>query len=312
MWQGDAAATLQMSMGKRLGLRTFGVVLAFATILTCPSVAVAAEGASLLWVREGRLTRQAEQLLAAMRRAEDFGLSSHDFQSSLEAIDSPASGNSPEQLDDLVTAAASQFVREIHSGRVLAGTAGYALTRRRAPLDMPQALRELSRAPSPLAVLEQLEPRSGQYRSLKQVLARYRRLPAGLASLPALPRRRVDVGDVYVGSAQLEELLVVGVLTDRDLVVSVIARDIDARTLKVGDVMTSGPVTVREHDPLEFALAEMRRLGVRRLPVLNDCGTLAGVVSLDDIVPQLVRQLNDVAGSIHTEGLVERESRAAL
>jgi CBS domain-containing protein len=105
---------------------------------------------------------------------------------------------------------------------------------------------------------------------------------------------------------------VVGVLTDRDIVVSVIARDIDARTLKVGDVLTSGPATVREHDPLEFALAEMRRLGVRRLPVLNDCGTLAGVVSLDDIVPQLVRQLNDVAGSIHTEGLVERESRAAL
>jgi CBS domain-containing protein len=101
----------------------------------------------------------------------------------------------------------------------------------------------------------------------------------------------------------------VGVLTDRDLVVSVLARDIDARTLRVEDVMTPEPVTVREGDTLEFALAQMRHLGVRRLPVVNECGALAGVVSLDDVLAQLARQLDDVAGSIRTGGRVEREIR---
>jgi len=197
-----------MSMDKRLNLRFFGVVLTFATILIFPSAAVAAEGASLLWVQDGRLTRQAEQVVGAIRRAEDFGLSSRDFKSLLTTIDAHAADDSPELLDDLVTAAASRFVRQIHFGRVLPGTAGYALTRRRAPLDVPETLREVSWALNPLAVLERLEPRSGQYRSLKQALARYRRLPAEIASLPALPRRRIDEGDLYIGSAKLRELLV--------------------------------------------------------------------------------------------------------
>ncbi len=103
---------------------------------------------------------------------------------------------------------------------------------------------------------------------------------------------------------------VVGVLTDRDLVVAVMALDLDPHDLCVEDVMTPDPVTVREHDTLSFALGEMRHLGVRRLPVLDDCGALAGLVSLDDIVTQLARELNDVAGSIRTGGLVEREVRS--
>ena len=102
---------------------------------------------------------------------------------------------------------------------------------------------------------------------------------------------------------------IVGVLTDRDLVVSVLARDLNARDFRVGDVMTAKPVTARERDSLAFALAEMRRLGVRRLPVVDDTGALTGVISLDDIVAQLARQLDDVAGSIRTEGRVEREMR---
>jgi CBS domain-containing protein len=103
---------------------------------------------------------------------------------------------------------------------------------------------------------------------------------------------------------------VVGVITDRDLVVSVVARDLNARDFRVEDVMTREPVTARERDTMEYALAEMHRLGVRRLPVVDDCGALAGIVSLDDIVAQLARQLNDVSGSIRVEGQVEREIRA--
>lgn len=102
---------------------------------------------------------------------------------------------------------------------------------------------------------------------------------------------------------------VVGVITDRDLVVSVLARDVNARDFRVEDVMTPKPAMARERDTLSYAVAEMRRLGVRRLPVVDDSGALTGVVSLDDIVAQLARQLGDVAGSIRTGGRVEREIR---
>ena len=207
MWQVIAAHRLLPGMGEYLNFCGIRVVLAFATILFCPSAAIASNGSPLLWVQEGRLTKQAEQLIGAMRSAEDFGLSSRDFASLLTTIDAHASGEDPDLLDTLVSAAASRFVRQIHQGRVLPGSAGYALTRRRAVLDVPQALREISVASNPRELLEQLEPRSAQYRALKQALARYRRLPAELTSLPALPRRHVDMGDIYAGSARLRELL---------------------------------------------------------------------------------------------------------
>lgn len=100
-----------------------------------------------------------------------------------------------------------------------------------------------------------------------------------------------------------------GVLTDRDLVVSVLAREIDPRSLVAGDVMTPEPVVARAEDSIAAALEQMRRIGVRRLPVVGDHGQLVGVISLDDVIYSLVGQLQDVAGSIRTEQLVEHSVR---
>ena len=62
----------------------------------------------------------------------------------------------------------------------------------------------------------------------------------------------------------------VGVLTDRDIVITVVARETDPRTLRVGDVMTQPPVTVSSADSMDEALREMRRAGVRRMPVIGE------------------------------------------
>jgi CBS domain-containing protein len=98
-----------------------------------------------------------------------------------------------------------------------------------------------------------------------------------------------------------------GVLTDRDIVVSVLARGADPRALRVGDVMTRQPLVVREDQSLSSALSEMRRIGVRRVPVTDGGGWLAGVLSLDDVLDALAHQLLGVVGSIHrglrTEGV---------
>jgi CBS domain-containing protein len=101
----------------------------------------------------------------------------------------------------------------------------------------------------------------------------------------------------------------IGVLTDRDLVVSVLAREADPRTLRVEDVMTRAPVVAQHDDSLASALEQMRRIGVRRLPVVDDRGQLIGVLSLDDVIYSLVGQLQDVAGSIRSEQLIEHSLR---
>lgn len=101
----------------------------------------------------------------------------------------------------------------------------------------------------------------------------------------------------------------VGVLTDRDIVVTVVARETDPRSLKVGDVMTRQPVVAAEDDSIATALQEMRRIGVRRLPVVGQRGQLVGVLSLDDVLDGLAAELQNVAGSIRREQQVESALR---
>ena len=69
---------------------------------------------------------------------------------------------------------------------------------------------------------------------------------------------------------------VVGVLTDRDIVVAVVAREAEPRSLKVGDVMTRNPLLIGEDMPLDAALGFMRDAGVRRVPVVGSRGELTG------------------------------------
>lgn len=101
----------------------------------------------------------------------------------------------------------------------------------------------------------------------------------------------------------------VGVLTDRDIVVGVLARDADIRALRVGDVMTREPVVVNEDKSIAFALKEMRRIGVRRLPVVGSAGCLVGVLSLDDVIEVLAKELLGVSASIGSELRMEAELR---
>jgi len=97
----------------------------------------------------------------------------------------------------------------------------------------------------------------------------------------------------------------VGVLTDRDIIVTVLARDTDPRTLRVGDIMTQQPVTVSAADPVDQAVREMRRVGVRRLPVVGERGELVGIISVDDVLDHLSAELQNVAGSIRNERVIE-------
>lgn len=97
----------------------------------------------------------------------------------------------------------------------------------------------------------------------------------------------------------------VGVVTDRDIVVAVIARGTDPRSLRVGDVMARQPVVAEQDKPVSVALKDMRRIGVRRLPVVDHEGALVGILSVDDVLDALAGELWDVASSIRQEMRME-------
>ena len=101
----------------------------------------------------------------------------------------------------------------------------------------------------------------------------------------------------------------IGVLTDRDIVVGIVAKERDPRSLTVGDVMTENPVTLDQFDSIAAAVQEMRRIGVRRMPVVGSLGELIGVLSFDDVLDALAGELQNLAGAVHNEQRIETELR---
>lgn len=103
--------------------------------------------------------------------------------------------------------------------------------------------------------------------------------------------------------------IVVGVLTDRDIVTAVVASDLDPSTLNVEDVMTTDLVTAREDDSLIDLMHTMRGKGVRRIPVVGAAGELIGVVTLDDVLDILAQELGLLVGAIDSGRQRERQVR---
>lgn len=93
----------------------------------------------------------------------------------------------------------------------------------------------------------------------------------------------------------------VGIITDRDLTVRVLAAARDPLTTTVGDVMTRSPRTVHEDTPIEDALAIMRAALCRRIPVVDGEEGLVGLLSLDDILDLLREEFDSISRIVRGE-----------
>ena len=105
--------------------------------------------------------------------------------------------------------------------------------------------------------------------------------------------RTLHVGDVIVVDAD-EPPRPIGIVTDRDLVVELIAGDVDFDTVSAGDVMSWELLTIDIEAEVTEALQCMRVNGIRRLPVVDAQGALAGVVSVEDIAQWLAACVADL------------------
>jgi len=121
--------------------------------------------------------------------------------------------------------------------------------------------------------------------------------------------RQYHVGDIVVTDEIDGRRTPVGIVTDRDMVLEVLAQELDATSLSVGDIMTSDLITVRENEGVFQTIQLMRAKGARRAPVVNDGGVLIGIVSVDDLVELLAEELSELAKLISREQKREAEMR---
>lgn len=130
-----------------------------------------------------------------------------------------------------------------------------------------------------------------------------------LAAAELMRERHIGYLVVTDAESSRDPPVPVGVLTDRDIVISVVARGADVRQLTVSEVMTRKPVVVRDTDTVRLALKEMSRIGVRRLPVVGSIGQLTGVLALDDILDPIAEYLTDAAQAVRQEQNLESALR---
>jgi CBS domain-containing protein len=98
----------------------------------------------------------------------------------------------------------------------------------------------------------------------------------------------------------------IGMLTDRDIVRGQLRLSADLFCLTVGDVMTAEPLTLTADTSVTEAIEAMHARAVRRAPVVDGSGSLLGIVTLDDLLPAVARELEELATLIGTQTRHER------
>lgn len=121
--------------------------------------------------------------------------------------------------------------------------------------------------------------------------------------------RQHHVGDVLVVEDCDGVQVPVGIVTDRDLVVEIMAPELDGKVITVGDIMVQELVTVKGSTGIFEAIQYMRQKAVRRLPIVNENGGLIGILTLDDLLELLSEELLEISKLVRNEQQKETRSR---
>jgi len=114
------------------------------------------------------------------------------------------------------------------------------------------------------------------------------------------------VGDVIVVETQGGKSVPVGIVTDRDLVVHVIAAAVAPDSVTAEDLMIGDIVTATDSEFVYDAIWHMRSKGVRRLPIVDGRGALVGVLTMDDVTRFLAEELGELARIAPHQEVIEK------
>ncbi|MDT8419406.1 MAG: CBS domain-containing protein [Desulfuromonadales bacterium] len=121
--------------------------------------------------------------------------------------------------------------------------------------------------------------------------------------------RRHHVGSLIVVDEQEGKSIPVGIITDRDIVVELLAAEIDLNSVSIGDAMSYELVTVTEQDDIMETVEKMRGWGVRRLPVIDSEGAIVGIFAADDMLELIAELLTGLVKLVSVEQLREQVRR---
>lgn len=124
--------------------------------------------------------------------------------------------------------------------------------------------------------------------------------------------RDKHVGDVVVVDEQERSRRPMGIVTDRDIVISVTALGLDASVLTLADIMFPRLYAPKEDEDADAVIQKMKQLGIRRAPVVDADGRLCGIFTMDDYLEYLGKGLGTLKELIKSEKGHEEQSRLTL
>lgn len=124
--------------------------------------------------------------------------------------------------------------------------------------------------------------------------------------------RESHVGDVVVVEEQYGKKVPVGIVTDRDIVVSTVAFNLLPESVQVDEIMGPTLASASPKDSFYHVLTLMREHGIKRIPLMNEHGGLEGIISADDIIAVLASELGDIAKITEVQRNIETSRRRKL
>lgn len=121
--------------------------------------------------------------------------------------------------------------------------------------------------------------------------------------------REHHVGTLVIVEKDDGTIRPIGLVTDRDLVVEVMAAHLDPESVRIGEIMTDPLCTVRERTGVFETMRVMREHGIRRVPVVDERTSLQGIVAVDDLIGVMAEEMNEFAGLIAREQATEFRQR---
>ena len=106
--------------------------------------------------------------------------------------------------------------------------------------------------------------------------------------------KQYNVGCLVVVKSLEDHNTPIGIITDRDIVIKAMLNERDPHTITVSEIMSTPALTVAESTSIIDALMKMRYNSIRRVPVVNPKGQLVGILSLDDILDSISKELNEI------------------